>query len=91
MQAQRETKDRWLRPIHERAAPYLSLLRPGSEVAINEDTLELHAVRREDVVEPFEGLSMGAREQIAVITHAGSAPILLVSKSWTGNAPDAFM
>lgn len=76
VQAQRETKERWLRPIHDRAARYFGLLRPGSEVALNEDTLELYAVRREDVVEPFEGLSMGAREQIAVITRLALADIL---------------
>jgi energy-coupling factor transporter ATP-binding protein EcfA2 len=76
VQAQRETKERWLRPIHERAAPYLSLLRPGSEVALDEDTLELNAVRRDNIVEPFAGLSLGAREQIAVITRLALADIL---------------
>ena len=76
VQAQRETKERWLRPIHDRAAPYLGLLQPGSEVALNEDTLELDAVRRDDAVEPFSGLSMGAREQIAVITRLALADIL---------------
>ncbi|MBK8083597.1 MAG: hypothetical protein IPK28_06965 [Devosia sp.] len=76
VQAQRETKGLWLRPIYDRAAPYLSLLRPGSAVALDEDTFELDAVRRDDVVEPFEGLSMGAREQIAVITRLALGDIL---------------
>lgn len=76
IQAQLETKERWLRPIHDRATPYLSLLQPGSQVALDEDTLELDAVRRGDVEEPFGGLSMGAREQIAVITRLALADIL---------------
>ena len=76
VQAQRETKERWLRPIHDRAAPYLGLLQRGSEISLDEDTLDLTSVRRDDILEPFDGLSMGAREQIAVITRLALADIL---------------
>lgn len=76
VQAQRETKERWLRPIQDRAVPYLDLLHAGSEVVLDEDTLELSALRRDNLVEAFGGLSMGAREQVAVITRLALADIL---------------
>ena len=76
MQAQRETKERWLRPIYDRARPYLELLHTGSEVVLDEDTMEISALRRNDEVEPFVGLSMGAREQVAVITRLALADLL---------------
>lgn len=75
-QAQRETKERWLRPIYDRARPYLELLHTGSEVVLDEDTMELSAFRRNNEVEPFGGLSMGAREQVAVITRLALADLL---------------
>lgn len=76
VQAQRETKERWLRPIHDRALPYLNLLHAGSEVVLDEDTLELSALRRDNLLESFGDLSMGAREQVAVITRLALADIL---------------
>lgn len=76
VQAHRETKERWLRPIYDRAGPYLELLHTGSEVVLDEDTMEISALRRNDEVEPFVGLSMGAREQVAVITRLALADLL---------------
>ncbi|MEX2480463.1 MAG: AAA family ATPase [Gammaproteobacteria bacterium] len=74
--AQRETKDRWLAPVRERSAPYLRLLQPDSTIVLHEDTLELHQIVRNGVREAFECLSIGAREQIAVITRLALADIL---------------
>ncbi len=75
-QAQRETRDRWLGPVRERAAPYLRLIQPDSDITLNEGTLEIEGLVRKGVSEPFSGLSVGAREQVAVITRLALAEIL---------------
>lgn len=75
-EAQRESKDRWLGPVRERVAPYLRLLHPDSQIVLNEDTLEIEHFVRAGVEEPFRQLSMGAREQTAVITRLALADIL---------------
>ena len=75
-QAQRETRDRWLGPVRERAAPYLRLIQPDSDIMLNEGTLEIEGLMRRGVNEPFGGLSVGAREQVAVITRLALADIL---------------
>jgi len=74
--AQRESRDRWLAPVRQRSAPYLRLVQPDSAIVLNEQTLELDQVVRGGVPEPFSGLSVGAREQIAVITRLALADIL---------------
>ena len=76
LQAQRETKERWLGPVRERVAPYMKLLHPDSEVVLNEDTLEIEGFVRGGRSEEFASLSMGAREQVAVITRLSLAEIL---------------
>ncbi|MBF9235349.1 AAA family ATPase [Microvirga alba] len=74
--AQKESKDRWLGPVRERVAPYLKLIQPDSDIVLNEETLEIEKFVRKGVDEPFEGLSIGAREQAAVITRLALADIL---------------
>lgn len=74
--AQRESKERWLAPVRSAVTPYLRLLAPDSSVVLDEDTLELSEVVRNGVVEPFANLSMGAREQVAVITRLALADLL---------------
>jgi energy-coupling factor transporter ATP-binding protein EcfA2 len=80
VEAQRESKDRWLGPVRTRVRPYLRLLEPEAEVALNEDTLEIEGFVRDGRHEPFEALSMGAREQVAVITRLALADILRSSQ-----------
>ena len=75
-EAQRDAKDRWLAPVRSRVSPYLRLLAPGSEIDVDEQTLELKGLRRNGVAEPFLALSMGAREQIAVVTRLALADVL---------------
>jgi uncharacterized protein YhaN len=75
-QAQRESKDRWLGPVRERVAPYMRLIQPDSDIVLNEKTLEIEKIVRAGKTEPFTGLSMGAREQAAVITRLALADIL---------------
>jgi chromosome segregation ATPase len=77
--AQREAKERWLGPVRERVAPYLRLIHPGSEIVLDETTLALKGVRREGREEAFERLSVGAREQMAVIARLALADLLKAS------------
>lgn len=74
--AQKESKERWLAPVKAAVTPYLRLLAPDGSVVLNEDTLELSEVVRNGVSEPFSNLSMGAREQVAVITRLALADLL---------------
>jgi DNA repair exonuclease SbcCD ATPase subunit len=78
-EAQREAKDRWLAPVRRRVAPYLRLIRSEGDVVLNEDTFEIEDLVRGDVKEPFQALSVGAREQVAVITRLALADALRVS------------
>jgi hypothetical protein len=74
--AEREAKDRWLEPVRQRVKPYLKLIHPDSEIVLNEQTLEIDHLLRKDVSEPFQSLSVGAREQVAVITRLAMAELL---------------
>lgn len=74
--AQKESKERWLAPVKAAVTPYLRLLAPDGAIVLNEDTLELDQVVRNGVAEPFANLSMGAREQVAVITRLALADLL---------------
>lgn len=75
-EASRETKDRWLGPVRERVRPYLRLIQPDSDIVLNDQTFGIEHLMRGGVSEPFETLSVGAREQIAVITRLALADIL---------------
>ncbi len=78
-EAQHEAKDRWLAPVRRRVEPYLKLIKPDGDVVLNEDTLELEELVRAGVKEPFQALSVGAREQVAVITRLALADALRAS------------
>ena len=77
--AQRESKDRWLGPVRERVTPYLKFLDPDSDIVLNDQTFEIEGIVRRGVSEPFNALSTGAREQVAVITRLALADILRAS------------
>ena len=76
LSAQRESKERWLGPVLARVAPYLRLIHPDSEIRIDDRTLEIEGLFRSGVLEDFGALSMGAREQVAVVTRLALADIL---------------
>jgi hypothetical protein len=75
--AQRDSKDRWLGPVRERVRPYLKLIQPDSDIVLNEETMEIESFVRNGRIEPFTGLSVGAREQVAVITRLALAEMLV--------------
>jgi DNA repair exonuclease SbcCD ATPase subunit len=63
------------RPVVERLVVYLRQLIPGAEPEIDE-TLGLVGLRRDGVMERFEQLSIGTREQLAVLVRLAYADLL---------------
>ena len=63
------------RPIVERLVDYLRQLIPGAEPLVD-DTLGLAGLRRNGVEESFETLSIGTREQLAVLVRLAYADLL---------------
>lgn len=63
------------RPIVERLVVYLRQLVPGAEPVVNE-SLGLVGLRRDGVIEPFDTLSIGTREQLAVLVRLAYADLL---------------
>ena len=74
--AQREARDHWLSPIKESVAPYLRLIQPGTEIELDDSTLEIRGLQRSGREEDFRRLSRGAREQVAVLTRLALAEVL---------------
>ncbi|MDX7949750.1 hypothetical protein P7D22_00980, partial [Lichenihabitans sp. Uapishka_5] len=74
--AQRDAKERWLGPVRDRVTPYLRLIHPESEIRLDDQSLEIEGLYRDGVLEQFGALSMGAREQVAVVTRLALADIL---------------
>ena len=62
--------------MRERLQPYLRMLFPETELRLSEDDLEIVSLRRDGVEEPFATLSIGAREQVAVLTRLALADLL---------------
>ena len=71
-----EAKATFMAPVNSRLRPYLQILFPETDLQLNEDTLEIAGIRRSGVEEPFSSLSIGAREQIAVLTRLALAEFL---------------
>lgn len=75
--AEREAKERYLSPVLKRVRPYLQLLFPGAEIAIDENLAITGVVRSADYEEAFHHLSMGTQEQIAVLVRLAFAEMLV--------------
>jgi AAA domain len=74
-EAEREAKERYLAPVVERIRPYLRALFPDAEIALDE-ALRITSVSRGAADEPFEQLSEGTREQIAILVRLALAELL---------------
>lgn len=72
-QVARET---FLAPVRERIAPYLKRLFPGSELRLDDQSLKITHLRRDGQDEPYERLSIGTREQLAVLARLAFADLL---------------
>jgi DNA repair exonuclease SbcCD ATPase subunit len=65
----------FLAPVLKEAAPYLSKLRPGTEIRMTRD-LKLDKVLRRGTEEDFGQLSGGTREQLSVIVRLALARVM---------------
>jgi hypothetical protein len=77
----RAARERLTQPVIDRIRPYLTDLFPGSEVWLDE-SLSLKGLRGADAREPFEFLSGGAREQLALLVRIGLAEVIGAGESW---------
>jgi uncharacterized protein with GYD domain len=75
-EAEREAQETFMAPITRRVAPYLRRLFPDSEIVLDDTTLQVTHLRRRGHDEPFERLSIGTREQLAVLTRIAFADLL---------------
>ena len=75
--AETEAKERYLSPVLKRVRPYLQLLFPGAEIAIDENLHIVGVVRENGYKESFEHLSMGTQEQVAVLVRLAFAEMLV--------------
>lgn len=74
-EAEKKAKEIFLRPVTSRVQPYLKLLLPGSELQLSEE-MDIVGLRRGEVEEKFASLSIGTREQLAVLTRLAFADLL---------------
>ena len=75
--AEQDAKERYLSPVLNRVRPYLQLLFPGAEIAIDENLHIVGVVREAGYEEAFHNLSMGTQEQIAVLIRLAFAEMLV--------------
>jgi AAA domain len=75
-EAEREAKDAFLGPVRKRVQPYIDLLFPGAELELGQDTLDIRHLRRGELDEPFDCLSIGTQEQLAILTRLAFADFL---------------
>lgn len=71
-----EASRTFLGPVTQRAARYVNLILPNSDLSFDED-LALKAVRRNGIDEASGDLSRGTQEQLAVLTRLAFADLLL--------------
>ena len=67
--------ERLTAPVMQRVRPYLASLFPGCDLALGE-ALGMVGLRGDALSEPFEELSGGAQEQLALLTRIGLAEVL---------------
>jgi chromosome segregation ATPase len=77
IEAERETRERYLAPVTRRIAPYLAGLFPGATITCD-DALRITALSRDTAApQDFDRLSDGTQEQIAVLARLAFAELLL--------------
>ncbi|WP_022949738.1 AAA family ATPase [Methylohalobius crimeensis] len=75
--AEQTAKERYLSPVLSRVRPYLQLLFPGADIRIDENLRITGVVREAGHEEAFHHLSMGTREQIAILVRLAFAEMLV--------------
>jgi hypothetical protein len=75
MQVEKEANTQFLQPVVRRVQPYLNRILPGSQIQLGTD-MTIEGLQRGTVTEPFEFLSVGAREQLSMIARIAFADLL---------------
>lgn len=78
------TREALAGPVRERLAPYLVRLFPEAEPVLDPEDFRLAKLQRRGVAEGFDTLSVGTREQLAVLVRLAFARLLLERE---GEAP----
>ncbi len=78
-EARAAARDRWLEPVSAELRPLLRLLWPGAELRLDDETVLPAALSRSGAEEPFELLSGGAQEQVAILVRLAFARLLAAS------------
>ncbi|MGC8518253.1 MAG: AAA family ATPase [Steroidobacteraceae bacterium] len=74
-QERKRVVERLSAPVMQRVKPYLVSLFPGCDLDLGEE-LGMVGLRGDALSEPFEDLSGGAQEQLALLTRIGLAEVL---------------
>src|SRR5262249_32399502 len=72
---ERDANTQFLQPVVQRVQPYLRRVLPGAKVRFSAD-LTIEGLDRGENTEPFNSLSVGAREQVSVLTRIAFADLL---------------
>ena len=75
VQVEKEANTQFLQPVVRRVQPYLNRVLPGSQIQLGTD-MTIEGLQRGTVKEPFECLSVGAREQLSMIARIAFADLL---------------
>jgi energy-coupling factor transporter ATP-binding protein EcfA2 len=75
VQVEKEANTQFLQPVVRRVQPYLNRVLPGSQIQLGTD-MTIEGLQRGTVTEPFECLSVGAREQLSMMTRIAFADLL---------------
>lgn len=81
---ERRITESLLEPAERRFRPYLEKLFPDAELVLDQQSLLPAKLRREGIDEPLSELSVGTREQLAVLVRLALADLLLEHE---GEAP----
>lgn len=72
----RSAREAYLEPLSRLIEPYLQAILPGCRLQIDEATMAMVGLRRGEHLEPFSSLSIGTREQLAVIVRLAVADLM---------------
>jgi DNA repair exonuclease SbcCD ATPase subunit len=76
LDAERRAREDFMLPVERRVEHYLQKLWPGSKPQFSSADFALSELQRGGISEPFNALSIGTREQLAVISRLAVADLL---------------
>lgn len=76
-EARQQAKQQFTEPVRRRLRPKLGRLFDGADLAFDEETLAMTRLHRDGVAEEVRSLSVGTREQLAVLMRLAFAELLL--------------